>query len=148
MPDPHELSPELIQQYKDALSKATDLRLVVLLVFNAFEEVMKAVAAWRLGCALDDLPKQLTNSPSLLFDVVLTAEKSAKKLRDRARQLSELRNAVAHGFHKRKYKPLLSEFVQAISGIRKAVSDFRSQTSTGVDRRGEFAGSRHRGARH
>jgi hypothetical protein len=90
---PLELSAELIQQYKDALSKvSSDLRLVVLLVFNAFEEVIKAVAAWRLSCPLDNLPKPLTNSRSLLFDVVLTADKAAQKLRDQARLLSELRN--------------------------------------------------------
>ncbi len=37
---PLELSPELVKQYKEALKRVLpDLRLVVLLTFNAFEEV-------------------------------------------------------------------------------------------------------------
>ena len=31
-----------------------------------------------------------------------------------ARQLSALRNEVAHGFHKREYKPKLTLFVEAV----------------------------------
>jgi hypothetical protein len=108
---------ELMQQYKDAWLRASDdLRLVILLAFNAFEEVMKAYAAWRLSCGLEALPATLKNNSGLLFDVVLTADKDARPLREQARKLSELRNDVAHGFHKRTYKGKLAEFVLTVSG--------------------------------
>ncbi len=43
-----ELPKELVEQYKTALGGITDVRLLVLLLFNSFEEVMKSFAAWRL----------------------------------------------------------------------------------------------------
>jgi hypothetical protein len=111
------LPAELIKQYKDALSKASeDLRLVVLLSFNAFEEVMRALVAWRLSCDAKDLPGPLKNSPSLLFDIVLAGGGDAKALRANTRLLSEARNAVAHGFHKRDYRVKIAAFVRSVSG--------------------------------
>jgi hypothetical protein len=108
-----ELPQELIQQYKDALGRvSSDLRLTVLLLFNAFEEVMKAFAAWRLGCRVSELPRSVANSPSLLFDLVLP-DTTAKTLRSRTKLLSELRNDVAHAFHKHTYRPKLDKFVAA-----------------------------------
>jgi hypothetical protein len=110
-----DLPPELIHQYKDAWSKVSaDLRLVVLLVFNAFEEVMKAVLAWRLTCSVDELPSRLTSGS--LLGLVLTNSKDAKELRKQSELLSRLRNDVAHGFHKRAYKIKLAEFVKAVTG--------------------------------
>lgn len=109
-PEPPDLPADLVNQYKDALARIEDLRLVILLAFNAFEEVMRAFAAWRLGCTSDDLPKFLTNSPAFLFQVV-QAGSTDKELGKQIQAFSELRNTVAHKFHQRTWKTKASAFV-------------------------------------
>jgi len=108
-----ELPPELIQQYKEALAALSDIRLITLLLFNSFEEIMKSFAAWRMSCHVDELPSFLTNNPSFLFEIVLIG-RSAKKLRSRVGKLRELRNMVAHKFHRNEYKSKLENFVKEI----------------------------------
>ncbi len=102
-----------MRQYKEALARVDDLRLVILLVFNAFEEVMRAFAAWRLGCASEELPTFLTNTPSYLFQVVQAGSKD-KKLLDHIKAFRELRNTVAHGFHLRTWEAMAGAFVTKV----------------------------------
>jgi hypothetical protein len=108
-----ELSPELIRQYREALASISDMRLVILLLFNSFEEVMKSFAAWRLSCDVDELPEILKNSPSFLFQVTLIGD-SAQELQRRIKEFSKLRNSVAHGFHRKEYEEKLQAFVKMV----------------------------------
>ena len=108
-----ELPDELIQQYKEALVGLSDLRLIILLVFNSFEEIMKSFAAWRLSCQVDDLPSFLQNSASMLCEVILIGP-AAKDLRSKTQSLRELRNKIAHDFHRDEYDPKLKDFVKKI----------------------------------
>src|SRR5262249_41135909 len=70
-------------------------------------------AAWRLSCPINELPERFVNNPSLLFDIVLP-DKSSSPFRKHATALSQLRNQVAHGFHKRNYIGKVKDFVEAI----------------------------------
>lgn len=107
-PIPVDLPQQLIEQYKKSLVNITDTRLVILLAFSSFEEVMKAFAAWRLSCSIDDVPRFLTRSSNLLFQVVLIGKPG---LLQRAKKFAELRNNVAHKFHLGEYETLLANFI-------------------------------------
>ncbi len=100
-----------IEQYRAALSKVDDVRLVILLSFNAFEEAMRTLLAWRLRCHVDALPARL--QPSLLFELTLSGLDSPK-LATACRKFSELRNTVAHKFHARTWKPKLKPISRAL----------------------------------
>lgn len=104
-----DLPKELVEQYKSALGGLSDVRLLLLLLFNSFEEVMKSFAAWRLGCSVDQLPRRVTNAPSLLFDLVLVDNGD---LRKRCDELSNVRNTVAHKFHTKEYEAKLNAFIE------------------------------------
>ncbi len=106
-----EVPKELIDRYKIALGEVTDLRLVVLLLFNSFEEIMKSFAAWRLGCSVEDLPRAITNTSSILFQVVLIESTSLRKV---TQLFSELRNLVAHKFHQNEHEGKIIEFLDAL----------------------------------
>lgn len=108
-----ELSSELIEQYKEALAGLSDMRLAILLLFNSFEEIMKSFAAWRLGCHIDELPEFLTSTPRYLFEVTLVGP-SAKDLLNQTKAFRELRNTVAHRFHRDDYERKLEKFVETI----------------------------------
>jgi len=105
-----ELPGELIRHYKEAFAASSDMRLLILLLFNAFEEIMKSFVAWRLGCHVDELPELPSRS---LFDLTLVGP-SAKDLRKVTRKFSELRNAVAHEFHMNGYEEKLKVFVESL----------------------------------
>lgn len=124
----------LIDQYKKTLLSLTDTRLVILLGFSSFEEVMKAFLAWRLGCPIDELPKSITRAPDLLFQLVLVGE---PKIFQRTKKLAEIRNNVAHKFHLETYEGLLSDFVQDIFSTSFAAR--RRRASTGSHRGHFFA---------
>jgi hypothetical protein len=109
-----ELPSELIQHYKKAFAALSDMRLLILLLFNSFEEIMKSFAAWRLSCRIDELPKFIKVSPHSLFEVVLIGP-SAKDLRKHTKEFSELRNAVAHNFHLNDYEEGLKMFIENVS---------------------------------
>ncbi len=110
-----ELSPDLIRQFKQALTSVDDIRLVVLLLFNAFEVIMESFLAWRLGCGRSDLPRFLTSSSRNLFEITL-AGKAGKKLLGDIEVFCKLRNEVAHNFHLQDYKPEIAKFLHRISG--------------------------------
>ena len=106
-----ELSEDLIEQYKEALTSLSDIRLMILLLFNSFEEIMKSFVAWRLSCHIEELPKFISNSPHNLFEATLIGP-SAKELKKRTKLFSELRNMVAHKFHLKDYESKLIEFIK------------------------------------
>ena len=107
-----EISSELIRQYKDALAGLSDMRLIILLLFNSFEEIMKCFAAWRLSCHVDELP--FKNNTHSLIEVIL-AGTTTKGLRRRIDKFSALRHTVAHKFHLNDYEQKLREFVKSNS---------------------------------
>jgi hypothetical protein len=107
-----ELPPELIQQYKETFAALSDDRLLVLLLFNSFEEIIRSFAAWRLTCPVDELP--FKNNTSLLIEVIL-AGTTTKVLRRRIEEFSALRNTVAHKFHLNDYEQKLTDFVKSNS---------------------------------
>lgn len=107
-----ELPPELIQQYKEILATVSDVRLLVLLLFNSFEEIIRSFAAWWLSCPPSELP--FKNNSHALIDVVL-AGSSTKGLRKRVEKFSALRHTVAHKFHLKDYQKKLKEFVESNS---------------------------------
>ena len=116
-----EPSLELIRQFKHALASVDDIRLVVLLLFNAFEVIMESFLAWRLGCARDDV-QDYHMSSSHLFKITLPGP-AAEKLRGDIDVFRKLRNTVAHKFHLQDYKPKIAEFVHRISGEPYPVAD-------------------------
>jgi hypothetical protein len=100
---------ELIEQYKRSLAATTDLRLVIILLFSSFEEIMKAFLAWRLACRIDELPRL---TASLLFDAVLISESEARR---KVKCLSDLRNSVAHKFHLLEFEAKAAAFVGTLA---------------------------------
>src|SRR5262245_35424436 len=84
---------DLFREYQAALSKIEDPRLVILLAFNAYEEALRALAAWRLSCSVADLNKMRT---AQLCDIVLAGMPG--ELATAADALNALRNDVAHRF--------------------------------------------------
>lgn len=120
------LSDQLIRQYKEALADLSDIRLIILLVFDSFEEIMRSYAAWRLSCDVDEVPFE----GSQLFNVVLIG-KSTKELRNRTEAFKALRNKVAHKFHRKEYESKLKVFVEKYKipyphsneGKRKALTE-------------------------
>jgi hypothetical protein len=119
-----ELPPQLIDQYKKTLLNVTDIRLVVLLAFSSFEEVMKAFLAWRLSCSIDQLPRVITRTPDILFQVVLIGD---PKTYNRAKQFAELRNNIAHKFHLGEYEPLVAAFVEEVLGTKYPVAEIEQR---------------------
>jgi hypothetical protein len=107
-----ELPNELIQQYMKTFASLSDFRLLILLLFNSFEEIIKSFAAWRLTCPTDKLP--FKNNPNLLIEVVL-AGSSIKEMRKRIEKFRNLRNSVAHKFHLNEYKQNLKDFIESNS---------------------------------
>lgn len=74
---------DMTEQFLAAHGTVDDLRLHALLWFNAFEQTMRSILAWRIGCVKNSLPKSLINSPSLLFSVTLAGyDELQKKLRN------------------------------------------------------------------
>ncbi len=108
----YEFPPELIQQYKKAFADIQDVRLLILLLFNSFEEIVRAFAAWRLTCSVNELP--FKNNSHSLIELIL-AGSAPKDLRMRIKKFSALRNTVAHKFHLNDYKQKLREFVESNS---------------------------------
>jgi hypothetical protein len=74
-----ELPPELIQQYKEALNTVSDVRLLVLLLFNSFEEIIRSFAAWRLTCPISELP--FKNNSHSLIEVILAGSPTKSLLK-------------------------------------------------------------------
>jgi len=107
-----ELPPKLIQQYKEALATVSDVKLLVLLLFNSFEEIIRSFAAWRLTCPVDELP--FRNNSHSLIELVL-AGRTTKALRKRIEKFTELRHTVAHKFHLNDYEQKLKEFIESSS---------------------------------
>lgn len=107
-----ELPPELIQQYKKTFAALSDVRLLILLLFNSFEEIIRSFAAWRLTCPVSELP--FKNNSHSLIEVTL-AGTASKGLRRRIDKFSALRHTVAHKFHLNDYEQKLREFVESNS---------------------------------
>jgi hypothetical protein len=107
-----ELPEELIQQYMKTFTSLSDFRLLILLLYNSFEEIIKSFAAWRLTCPIDKLPFE--NNSNLLIEVVL-AGSTIKGLRKRIEKFRHLRHIVAHKFHRNDYKQNLKIFIESNS---------------------------------
>jgi len=108
----YELPPELIQQYKKAFSAISDLRLLILLLFNSFEEIVRSFAAWRLTCPLKELP--FKNNTYSLIELIL-AGSASNDLQMRIDKFRKLRNMVAHKFHLNDYEQNLKKFIESNS---------------------------------
>ena len=109
-----ELEPALIEQYKAALTTIEDMRLTILLAFNAFEEMMRAFAAWRVGCSVKNYPRHMQSAANLIAVVLVDDSPEVQRLRRQANAFKDLRNEVAHQFHRRQYTPALSSFVRDV----------------------------------
>lgn len=107
-----ELPPDLIQKYKETFAALSDNRLLVLLLFNSFEEILRSFAAWRLTCPVDE--KLFENNLNRLIDLVL-AGTTTTDLRERIGKFKKLRNTVAHKFHLHNYGQMLTDFVESNS---------------------------------
>lgn len=107
-----DLPPELVRQYKEALATVSDVRLLVLLLFNSFEEIIRSFAARRLTCPVSELP--FKNNSHSLIELVL-AGRTTKDLGKRIEKFSELRHTVAHKFHLNDYEQKLKAFVESNS---------------------------------
>lgn len=86
-----------------------DLRLHALLWFNAFEEQVRSILAWRLGCGDRALPGWMHSSQAL--DLALLGHEC---LRSKAQKFIEARNSIAHKFHETTYEKKLQEFCHEV----------------------------------
>lgn len=101
------------EQFLAVHGTVDDLRLHALLWFNAFEQTMRSILAWRLGCADSSLPRSLTNSSSLLFNVTLAGH---DQLRKHVEKFAQARNSIAHRFHEGGYEQQLGNFCEQVLG--------------------------------
>jgi len=115
-----ELPPALIQQYKETFAALSDDRLLVLLLFNSFEEILRSFAAWRLSCPVDE--KLFENNLNRLIDLVLAGTKTTD-LRERIGKFKKLRNSVAHKFHLNEYEQKLTDFIKSDSKKLNPISE-------------------------
>lgn len=108
MADPPKVDPlQVVREFMEAHQSIADLRLHVLLWFNAFESVMLTILAWRLSCS-ERLPR--LNSRTL-FELVLADQPHLSKHCD---LLCKVRNKIAHRFHQPDYDDDLQAFCKGL----------------------------------
>jgi hypothetical protein len=111
--DRSKTSIDATEQFLAMHGTVDDLRLHALLWFNAFEQTMRSILAWRLGCTDRSLPRILTKNSSLLFDVTLAGHDQLRKHVDR---FAQARNSIAHRFHEGGYEQELVTFCEEVLG--------------------------------
>lgn len=97
------------KHFLESQSTIDDLRLHTLLWFNAFEQTMKSILAWRLGCNDESLPN---TSSSLLFRYALAGHDQLWN--KKVKKFTEARNTIAHRFHEYGYENQLIRFCKEI----------------------------------
>ncbi len=93
---------DIAAQYSAVLSQVQDMRLVILLAFNSFEEAVNTLLAWRWSCSREAVPDRL--SVGLACELLLCGLEVAP-IRRAVDALRALRNEVAHGLHRDAWGP-------------------------------------------